>query len=165
MSVPTLVTLTVAPGTAPPLASVTVPEMRPVMVCASAPLLKAPKMMTRSKAAKGVILRFIAFLRCWASCCGRASGSRLSQPDDTPFGIPKHPSKARQSANECQTDYRICILGQYFFQFYKLSRSQNGFGGALLFKLARGVDGHLGAVSRRQCRDPRHGLPAKVHEN
>ena len=52
-----------------------------------------------------------------------------------------------------------------FFQFYKLSRSQNGFGGALLFKLARGVDGHLGVVSRRQRRDPWHRLPAKVHEN
>jgi len=52
-----------------------------------------------------------------------------------------------------------------FFQVYKLSRSQNGFGGALLFKLARSVYGHLGAVSRRQRRDPRHSLPAKVHEN
>src|SRR5882762_7797827 len=78
MSVPTLVTLTVAPGTVPPLESVTVPEMRPVMVCAKAPILKQLQMTSRSDTAKGVILRFIAFLHCWVNCCGRASGPDIN---------------------------------------------------------------------------------------
>src|SRR5215510_15510476 len=46
----------------------------------------------------------------------------------------------------------------------KSNGNQRGPGRALLFKLARGVDGHLGVVSRRQRRDPWHRLPAKVHE-
>jgi hypothetical protein len=65
-----LVILTVTPGTAAPDESLTAPEMRPVMVCAIAPPLKPIQTTARSSAAKGVILLFIAFLRCWAGCCG-----------------------------------------------------------------------------------------------
>src|SRR5262249_21777845 len=116
----------------------------------------------RSSAAKVVILLFISFLRGWASCCGRASKTDFHKPTTLRVEEPNIPSLARQSANECQA-LSLHFIG-VFFRIYKLNRSQNGFVRASLFKLARGVNSQLGAVSRRQRRDPRHGLPAKHHE-
>ena len=75
---------------------------------------------------------------------------------------PNLPGKARTNAKQAiEPAFSISSL----FVFFLLNRSQNGFGVALLFKLARRMNCHLGAVSRSQGRDPRHGLPAKIHED
>src|SRR5262245_11372528 len=122
-------------------------------------------MMSKSNHAKGVILWFIASSDVGPVIVDERREAGFHNLVTLRLKALNIPAKPRQSANECQAGYRACILSRRFFQVYKLSRSQNGFGVAVLLELARRVNGHLGAISRRHRRDPRHQLPAKHDED